>query len=519
MTSAYAGNQTSLAPAAHINDRVKTITDSGGQTNGLEFTEARTGAKELYDHSGRLQTVTARNGQVTRYTYSDSVTPKEIAPGIGYLLSITDAFGQQLQFAYDSKGNLVLMKDPAGTLYMYNFDSLGRLASVEYPDGRKRTYIYGESAYTAGKQFPFLLTGIVDGLGVRYATFAYTESGAALSTEHAGGVQKYRSQATNSATRTVTDPLGTARAYTFISRSGRQDLFSISQPGPGGSGVRYAYINRDANGNFQSYQDFDGQLTKYVYDLSRNLESIRTEGADTPAQRIIRTEWHPTFTLPARIAEPNRITSFSYDNNGNLLEESIQATTDANGSAGFSATPIGSPRIRRYTYNQFGLRLTATGPRTDVNSTTNYTYDTSGNLTAVTSPLGHTTSYSEYDAHGRVGRVTDPNGLATSFVYTPRGWLSSYTMGGETTTYDYDAAGLLKTVQLPDGSTLSYAYDPAHRLIQISDSAGNRVAFTLDNMGNRISEQTYDVSGNLTRQIARMYDPLNLLKQVTGAVQ
>jgi YD repeat-containing protein len=79
--------------------------------------------------------------------------------------------------------------------------------------------------------------------------------------------------------------------------------------------------------------------------------------------------------------------------------------------------------------------------------------------------------------------------------------------------------GQLTSVNLPDGSTITYTYDPAHRLTNIADSLGNRIAYTLDAMGNRVSEQTKDPSGTLTRQITRVVDALNRLQQVTGAVQ
>ena len=50
----------------------------------------------------------------------------------------------------------------------------------------------------------------------------------------------------------------------------------------------------DANGNIASRTDFDGHQTTYVYDMTRNLETSRTEGLTTagvatPATRTITT--------------------------------------------------------------------------------------------------------------------------------------------------------------------------------------------------------------------------------------
>ena len=87
------------------------------------------------------------------------------------------------------------------------------------------------------------------------------------------------------------------------------------------------------------------------------------------------------FRLPTGIAEPLRITTNVYDPDGSacgargmLCSKSIQATTDANGSLGFSAVPTGTPRTWTYTYNANGSLLTANGPRTDVTDVTTYTY-------------------------------------------------------------------------------------------------------------------------------------------------
>lgn len=44
--------------------------------------------------------------------------------------------------------------------------------------------------------------------------------------------------------------------------------------------------------------------------------------------------------------------------------------------------------------------------------------------------------------------------------------------------------GQLTGLTRPDGSQLTYDHDPAHRLTAIADSAGNRVEFTLDALGN-----------------------------------
>ncbi|HZR03992.1 MAG TPA: RHS repeat-associated core domain-containing protein [Burkholderiales bacterium] len=289
----------------------------------------------------------------------------------------------------------------------------------------------------------------------------------------------------------------------------------------------------DANGNVTSRKDFNGNLTCYTNDLARNLETKRVEGlsgASCPgtsgsATRTISTQWHATFRLPSAIAEPKRITSFSYDTKGNLTAKTIQATTDASGAAGFSATPTGTARSWTYTHTYhpsiagFITQTTVDGPRTDVADVTTYSYDsTSGALASITNALGHVSTFGNFDPHGRARRITDANGLITDLTYDVRGRLTLRSVGGELTTYDYDGVGQLTKVTLPDGSSLAYSYDGAHRLTQIQDNLGNKIAYTLDAMGNRVSEAVSDPAGSLARKRQREYSSQNRLsKDIGGA--
>ncbi|WP_411886619.1 RHS repeat domain-containing protein [Polaromonas sp. YR568] len=147
---------------------------------------------------------------------------------------------------------------------------------------------------------------------------------------------------------------------------------------------------------------------------------------------------------------------------------------------------------------------------------------TAGDLQSITNAAGHITQFTLYDRVGRLRQMIDPKGVVTDTAYTPRGWTSSVTVtppGGaaRTMTYTYDNAGQLTGANLPDGTTLGYSYDAAHRLTGVTDAKGNSITYTLDNAGNKTGEQIKDPSGNLQRNITRVYDALNRVQQVTGA--
>jgi YD repeat-containing protein len=255
--------------------------------------------------------------------------------------------------------------------------------------------------------------------------------------------------------------------------------------------------------------------------------------------------------LPAKVAEPQKITTYVYNNRPDpsganitcappagilpdnsriavLCKKIEQATTDATGSLGFNATVTGTSRTWTYTYNQYGQMLTARDP---LNKLTTYAYysdttdqHTMGDLQSVIDSAGRVTQYTRYDKSGRLLQSIDANGTVTDTTYTPRGWVKTVTVtpasaAAQLSVYDYDGVGQLKKATLPDGSALEYTYDAAHRLTSVKDAAGHSMTYTLDNMGNRTGEDLKDPSGTLARNITRVYDALNRVRGSIGATQ
>ena len=507
---------------------------------------------EVYDASGRLLSITSRTGLVTTLHYSDAGTPGSVAPFPGLLISVTSPFGRALNFSYDSNGLLIQMTDPEGQQYTYSYEGgsgneAARLSSVTYPDGKTRSYLYEAPVtppisgngtvdpnawgltYSWGLHIPidqidyntsdvrganvekatYPLTGVVDENGNRFATITYDTKGRATSTEHAGGVEHTGFVYNTNGTTDVTDALGTSRHFTFQTVLGVRKGATVTQPCADCAGTKTSSKTYDGNGNVASRTDYSGIQTVYSYDLTRNLQTSRTEAYGTPEARTITTQWHPTFRLPTLITEPGKTTAYSYDSQGNLLQRTI---TD---------TALGTSRSWSYTYNTLGLLVTVDGPRTDLSDVTTYAYDTQGNLTSVTNALNQVTQITSYDASGRPLTIIDPNGLVTTLGYSPRGWLTSRAMSDgvdtETTSYTYDGVGQLIQVTLPDNSAITYTYDAAHRLTGIADSLGNHISYTLDAMGNRTAEDVYDPSNTLTQTRSHVFDGLNHLAQDIGA--
>lgn len=528
---------------ADPDSRLKIVSDAAGFTLTLD-----TGTSETYNALGKLQSVTNRAGHTQTLAYSDGSSgpnggyvvdangnPTTTALPADLLIRVTGAAGRSLSFRYYANKRVADMTDPAGNKYVYGYDASNNLASVVYPDSTpadltdnpKRLYLYNETGLTPG-DLPHALTGIVDENNVRFVTWSYDVLGKAATSEYASGVEKIRlsygtNPSTGDSTTIVTDAVGVSRTYEFQKIVGILKNKSILQPGGSGSSPAASNLTYDANGNVSTRTDFNGNQTRYSYDLSRNLETSKTEGltsagASTPLTRTSQTEWHANFRLPTKISEAvgtpeQRVTQFSYDpSSGNVLSKTIsESASNASRSWTYSYTTAADGTLAN-------LIKSEDGPRSDVPDITSYAYYPNGDLQTLTNALGHVTQYSDYDPHGRARVITDPNGLVTQLAYTPRGWLKTKTTGAEVTQFDYDNVGQLTRVALPSGQVIQYTYDAAHRLTDIQDGFGNRIHYTLDLMSNRIKEETFDASNTLVTTHSRTFDALNRLWQDIGAL-
>lgn len=526
----------------YSNGKAEKYSKSGGMFR-LQSTHWAYGASEQYhyDQNGRLQSIEDNQGRSLRITwagdYVDSISNGSSVVNYKYK-----------QFEWSSGASV---------------EGLNQLWEVESQDNQgnillKRTYHYEDP------NNPFLLTGVTDGNGMRFATYQYDSSAQVVVSEHAGGADHFEINYQSPTTRVVTDPLGTRRVIQLVNppdNSGGR-VTSVSQPAGSGCMASNKTLGYDRNYNLSSTVDFNGNKTCYTRTAQRGLETARIEGLSSNAicpsvtsplpkgARKISTQWHPDWELKTKISSPSKSVTLLYNGQPDelgriadcaqggvlpdgrplsvLCEQIVQQTSDSNGSQGFNAVRIGQPRTWRYEYDEKGkpTRKSAPPNAAGVAETFKYSYYATDDsmhkrddLELVTDGAGSITKFIAYNDDGLATQIQLPTGqmmflqfdssqqLRESKLVAPNGL-------EETTTFSYDQAGLLTQIISPNGAVKRLTYDGAHRLIAIGDSTGNRIHFLLDAAGNILKRRLVDNTGNLLYELKFNFDALGRLQQV-----
>jgi YD repeat-containing protein len=205
-------------PDADMLDVLTRRLDAVGGLLGWQVLQAADDSTETYDAAGQLVQIKARSGVTQTLSYSTAATDIAVAPAPNLLIRVADSFGRQLNFTWNASRSLNSMTSPAGDVYQFAYDAAKRLVSITYPETASpkpvRSYLYGEPNFTSGAALPNALTGVLDEKEERYASYAYDATGRGISTEHAGGSDRF--QLTYSTGKTsVVDALNTARDGNF----------------------------------------------------------------------------------------------------------------------------------------------------------------------------------------------------------------------------------------------------------------------------------------------------------------
>lgn len=526
---------------------------------------------EQYDESGALLAVVYANGNSLTFQYSTSSTNSSIAPTAGYLIGVSDGRGRAISFSYAAlpSGDFAVreMSTTSGVT-KFSYSPASNLYRITWENSVFREFLYEQS------DFPWALTGIVDENGKRYASFGYDSVGRAISTEHAGGVDRYETSYSsppsiesidsydsvanvtyrrfyrkNPSGTTLTMPTSAPSAWQS-ERSSAGTLLVTGQSQPAGSGCAAAQksVSYDAAGFPVTVDDFNGNRTCSRY--NNGLEVRRISGLSTAIScssissnipsGSVRTSRIgigdvPWIGLVSEVAEPRRITRFIYhggydSDTGNirlcapadatypggqslvrLCKKVERSTLDANGASAFAAMPDDATPPRVWTW----------------------TYNKDGQVLSEDGPrtdLNDVTTYEYYadttadHAKGDLKKVT--NALGRSILYTKYNsqgqLLESQDPNGVLTVNTYDPRQRLLSTTV-GGQKTSYQYDPVGQLTRTTLPDGSyvgndyddahRLVAVYDHLGNRT---TYELDNAGNRWSEKTTDPTNQLKRQLG---
>jgi RHS repeat-associated protein len=485
--------------------------------------------------SGRLESVTDRDGNETTLTYNEA----------GQLTTITDPAGRKIKLAYNSEGLVESAEDPMGHLVNYTYEA-GNLKSVTQPG---EAGLRWQFAYNSEHE----MTQMVDGRGGKTTNEYDGYHRVIKQTDPAGHklhfeYEPLQTKITNESTSSVTlesyniDGLMSSINRGYGTASATTESFTYNEANYMTSVVdgnkhetKYGY---DAEGDRTSATNPDGNETKWEYDSTHDVISETTPKGETTK---IKRESHGNPEVVERPAPESKtqVTKYKYAAHGevesvtNPLEHTWKYEYDSKGDRTAEIDPEGNKGTWEYNADS---QVTATvSPRGNASGeepskfTTKIERDDQGRGIKITDPLGHVTEY-KYDGDGNVEAVTDGNKHTTKYTYNGDDQVTKeeapnkaiteteydgagqvvaqidankhktrYTRNaveevtevtdplGHVTKKEYDGAGNLKRVEDPAKRMTTYTYDPANRLTEVSYSSGKpaTIAYEYDKDGDR----------------------------------
>ncbi len=295
-----------------------------------------------YGITGRLTSVTDRNGNVLTFVYNPAQA------GGTY---IQDASGRKIVFSFDSNGHIILAKSPAGKTFQYGYDVNGNLVSIIDPTGAVSNYDYDNN---------HKIVQFTNANGHK-SYFQYDAQGRAIMNWQNNNVNKVTLDYQANNTTVTTDSLGNKNTYVFNDYGLLTD-----HTDPLGAVTKQTW---DFLMNKTSTTDARNNVTSFAYDGLGNLVQITD-----PLNNQTRMTYASDFNLiDSKIDALGKTTKFAYDSKGNPI-----TVTDALGNN------------HSFAYDQYGNVMTATD---SLGHNATFTYNDFGHVLQKTDALGNPTKF------------------------------------------------------------------------------------------------------------------------------
>ncbi|MEJ3742645.1 RHS repeat-associated core domain-containing protein [Actinomycetes bacterium KLBMP 9797] len=434
-----------------------------------------------YDTNGRIRSVTqpATTDAVTGVRHQQQVVNEYDADGNTTKVTISDLLGgdaaRVTTTEYDEHSHPVLVTDPEGGQTSYAYDRFGNRVSMVDAGGNRYDYAYTARNKTAEIRLrgwrgdPEGAPGTGDRDYLVLHAYSYDHAGRLASDTDAMGRRLeygyYRDDLLHKVTlKKFHDPNGATRDYVIEENTYNGAGHLVKRVAGNGTKVTTHAVDRVGKVT-ETVEDPDGlrRTSTFAFDLNGNV--TRTTMTGRPSN------------VPGIGTQPSDQVDYEYDDAGNVRTETITAGPDT--------------RVTSYTYDQRGLRTSATDPK---NATTDYDYDEAGRLVKVTGPAvtaedADGTSASTrpvavagFDTYGAQTSSRDPLGRVSRSVYDRLGRpvqsiAPAYLPPGPSQTITpitattYDPLGNVTSVTEPGGAVTRFTYDQLSRLV-VRDEPG-----------------------------------------------
>ncbi|MEV1049233.1 RHS repeat-associated core domain-containing protein [Streptomyces sp. NPDC049916] len=465
------------------------------------LTDRKSGSKDTYDEHGTLTRVTDKNKGAITVTQHDQGGEhkgfKLTETRSGRWVDLVKTYPNQWQAKDHTGRTAVLDLNPAGDLArttgtegkstVFGYDSSRRLTKITTPGGRVTVFTYDNQ----NRVTSMLRATALNGSGHTGPTWTYAYS--ATSASAAG-------------TTTVTDPENHATTYDHDADGQVEKVTDALQH----SRSRTFDTNRniDTATDALGVGSTPGNVTKYGWD-SRNNPT----GSTLPTGATATVSGYQTIAgsdLPGTMTSADgEKTDYTYDTAGNTKSVAVQGTGGGNQS--FDHNPA-TPTCGGFEGQICKVTTKMTASKS---VTTNFTYDTKGNLKTVKAPAPLGTTTYTYDDLGRVSSAKDARGITILYEYDHRDRVTKVDSSNyQTVTYEYDSDGNL--TQRSDGTgVVKYAFDPLSRETVRTLQNGSQTVLTYTPAGN---VDTYQDPAGLTDYTWNEVNKLTELKDPKGRI-